>query len=69
MAGILNELGYNMVHDFKNAHLCIINSCTVKTPSESSFINFCKGLEKMGKQVIVSGCVPEGDNRISDLDG
>jgi len=47
--------------------LCIINSCTVKTPSESTFINFCKGLEKMGKKIIVSGCVPQGDKDNSDI--
>jgi len=67
MSGQLQKFGYKLVDDHLNAHVCIINSCTVKTPSESAFVNFCKGLEKMNKKVIVSGCVPEGDSECPEI--
>jgi threonylcarbamoyladenosine tRNA methylthiotransferase CDKAL1 len=59
MAGILQQNGYQITDDPKRAHLLILNSCTVKNPSEDHFRNeVIKGLEA-GKYVVVSGCVPQ----------
>ncbi len=59
MAGILQQNGYKITDDPKRANLLILNSCTVKNPSEDHFRNeVIKGLEA-GKYVVVSGCVPQ----------
>ena len=33
--GQLAEHGYTLAKDLKNADICVVNSCTVKNPSES----------------------------------
>ena len=33
--GQLAEHGYTLVNDMDNADICVVNSCTVKNPSES----------------------------------
>lgn len=38
----------------------ILNSCTVKDPSEAAFHNLVVEAEKKGKKVILAGCVPQG---------
>lgn len=39
MAGLLEEYGYTLVDKIENADACLINSCTVKNPSQEKFIN------------------------------
>lgn len=39
MAGLLADYGYTIVDDMNIAHACLINSCTVKNPSQEKFIN------------------------------
>lgn len=64
MAGLLAESGYEVVlssDSAKDADVWLLNSCTVKGPSQQTFGNdIQKGLQ-MGKKVIVSGCVPQGE--------
>lgn len=69
-----------------DADLWIINSCTVKGeglervrwsgvdcgvgPSESGMMNLVQTGRKLGKKLVVSGCVPQGDRhnkQIKDL--
>ena len=38
----------------------ILNSCTVKDPSEAAFHNFVTEGQKLGKKLVVAGCVPQG---------
>jgi threonylcarbamoyladenosine tRNA methylthiotransferase CDKAL1 len=40
--------------------LWILNSCTVKSPSEDHFRNEVESGLAKGKKVIVAGCVPQG---------
>ncbi|CAG2101373.1 unnamed protein product [Medioppia subpectinata] len=59
MAGLLADYGFRLVSAAKDAHLLLLNSCTVKNPSEDHFRNeVLKGLNA-GQQVVVSGCVPQ----------
>lgn len=64
MAGLLAEQGYQIVltdNKAKDADLWVLNSCTVKGPSEQTFANdIQKGLDA-GKKIIVAGCVPQAD--------
>ena len=38
MAGLLQEYGYKLVDDIDSADACVLNSCTVKNPSQEKFI-------------------------------
>ena len=41
MMGQLAEFGYTMVDNISEADLILINSCTVKNPSQDAFIGYC----------------------------
>ena len=51
------ELWYLTVFVCKNR---ILNSCTVKDPSEAVFHNFVVEGQRNGKKLVVAGCVPQG---------
>ena len=38
----------------------MLNSCTVKTPSEDNFNNAIKDAMARNKKVVVAGCIPQG---------
>ncbi|KAL9706857.1 hypothetical protein quinque_010375 [Culex quinquefasciatus] len=59
MAGQLASYGYNITTDKTDANLWLLNSCTVKNPSEDTFRNEILAAEKMGKHVVLAGCVPQ----------
>lgn len=63
MAGMLAAAGYRVILDHSDAHaanLWVLNSCTVKGPSEQTFANdIQKGIDA-GIKVVVAGCVPQG---------
>eukprot|EP01065_Artemidia_motanka_P033650 TRINITY_DN40673_c0_g1_i1.p1 TRINITY_DN40673_c0_g1~~TRINITY_DN40673_c0_g1_i1.p1 ORF type:complete len:517 (+),score=127.87 TRINITY_DN40673_c0_g1_i1:61-1611(+) len=61
MAGLLTEAGYEVTDDFDAADCFLINSCTVKNPSEERFLSDLRRAKATGKPAIVSGCVPSGD--------
>ena len=46
----------------------LINSCTVKSPSQSQMATVIEAGKARGKPVIVAGCVPQGDKRSRDLE-
>ena len=69
MEGQLSRYGYKFVKDKDTADLWLLNSCTVKNPSELSSINLVKEAKKKGKKVVVSGCVPQGDRHNPGLEG
>ncbi len=63
MAGLLHRAGYNVTDklDTERIDAFLINSCTVKNPSESSFRSLVTECKQRGGQVVVTGCVPQGD--------
>ena len=64
MAGLLASAGYTvLLEDSKkdSADLWLLNSCTVKGPSEQTFVNDIKRGTDRGKKVVVAGCVPQGN--------
>lgn len=68
MMGILSEYGYKLVEDFGSADVTIINSCTVKNPSQDAFVNYVGKAKETGKKVILAGCVPQGDRNVKGLE-
>ena len=59
MAGLLDENGYQLVEDPSAADLWLLNSCTVKSPSEDHFRNAINEGLKLGKYVVLAGCVAQ----------
>jgi threonylcarbamoyladenosine tRNA methylthiotransferase CDKAL1 len=51
------------------ANVWILNSCTVKGPSEQHFKNEVEEGRSLEKKVIVSGCVPQSDPRSNYIKG
>lgn len=68
MMGLLSEYGYKFVEDFADSDVCVINSCTVKNPSQEAFVNYVQRAKQTGKKVVVAGCVPQGDRNIKGLE-
>lgn len=38
MAGLLADYGYKIVDNMDEADACLLNSCTVKNPSQEKFV-------------------------------
>lgn len=71
MMGQLHEYGYTLLSDVEadDADLWLINSCTVKGPSQSAVGNLLKKARDMSIAVVVSGCVPQGQKDAKELEG
>nr|CAH7765823.1 unnamed protein product [Callosobruchus chinensis] len=69
MAGQLAAYGYQLVEDKTLADLWLLNSCTVKNPSEHHFRNEIEDAKKLGKHIVVAGCVPQGAPKSSFVQG
>ena len=67
MAGVLASEGYEVscdAVDAKEADAWVINSCTVKDPSQAAFLRVVKEGLADGKGVVVAGCVPQAQQNI-----
>ena len=51
------------------ADLWLLNSCTVKNPSEDNFRNSIKKAKESGKHLILAGCVGQGQPGHESLRG
>ncbi|KRX17091.1 Threonylcarbamoyladenosine tRNA methylthiotransferase [Trichinella nelsoni] len=69
MAGLMSSAGYGIVDDPSMADIWLLNSCTVKTPSEQHVQNELEKARALNKPVIVSGCVPQAEPSIPWLQG
>ncbi|CAH1970901.1 unnamed protein product [Acanthoscelides obtectus] len=69
MAGQLAAYGYKLVEDKTLADLWLLNSCTVKNPSEDHFRNEIETGKKQGKHIVLAGCVPQGAPKSSFVQG
>jgi threonylcarbamoyladenosine tRNA methylthiotransferase CDKAL1 len=68
MAGLLASYGYTITEEWSDdADLYLFNSCTVKGPSQDSFLNMVSKARQSGKPVVVAGCVPQGQPDRSEL--
>jgi threonylcarbamoyladenosine tRNA methylthiotransferase CDKAL1 len=57
MSNILEQDGIEICASEQESDLVIVNTCTVKTPTQEKTFHTIKELEKMGKKVIVTGCM------------
>ena len=68
MAGILSSEGYDIVPSLESSDVTIINSCTVKSPSQAAFLNTVTKSKSFKKKVIVGGCVPQAERNLAGLE-
>lgn len=68
MAGQLAAYGYGLVEDRELADVWVVNSCTVKDPSQSAFMNVVTKAKSSGRALVVAGCVPQGDEELKGLE-
>ncbi|EKG05664.1 tRNA modification enzyme, putative [Trypanosoma cruzi] len=68
MAGLLAQAGYRVTDVFNDADVYLLNSCTVKNPSEEHFISMMNRVRATGKPLVVAGCVPQADPRNTQWD-
>ncbi|KAL7749662.1 Threonylcarbamoyladenosine tRNA methylthiotransferase [Sorochytrium milnesiophthora] len=69
MAGLLSAHGYRIVDHPDSADLWLLNSCTVKNPSEQTFVNEITRGTEAGKKVVLAGCVPQAQPSNKHWDG
>lgn len=67
MAGLLKAAGYRITTSKTAASLWVLNSCTVKTPSEAQLENNVKEARRLNKFVVVAGCVSQADPKAQFL--
>ncbi|CAD7966969.1 unnamed protein product [Amoebophrya sp. A25] len=63
MLGLLQEAGYTIADAPTNADVAIVNSCTVKNPSQDAAVNLLKQ-QGHNKPVILTGCVSQADPKL-----
>lgn len=56
----------NQIEISDNGEILILNTCSVKTPTERKIIKKLKELETSGRNVIVAGCLPAANPAIAE---
>ncbi|CAH9082397.1 unnamed protein product [Cuscuta epithymum] len=69
MAGQLSAFGYALTDVPDEADLWLINTCTVKSPSQSSMDTLLTKGRNAKKPLVVAGCVPQGSRNLKELQG
>ncbi|CAN4119690.1 unnamed protein product [Withania somnifera] len=69
MAGQLSAFGYAVSDNPDEADLWMINTCTVKSPSQSAMDTIISKGRSAKKPLVVAGCVPQGSRNLKELEG
>ncbi len=67
MQGLLVKDGFQLTKDINKSDLIILNTCTVKSPTDSAFLKRIKELPK--KPTIIAGCIPQAQPTLNALKG
>ena len=57
ISGILKKARYKIINSLKEADIVIINTCSIKLPTQNKILDFIKKIPK-NKILIVGGCLP-----------
>jgi len=57
MMGILGKSGFSVTESLGESDLVIVNTCIVKTPTEQRMRRRIQDLTKMGKPMVIAGCM------------
>ncbi|KAB1204815.1 Threonylcarbamoyladenosine tRNA methylthiotransferase [Morella rubra] len=69
MAGQLSAFGYSLSDNPEEADLWLVNTCTVKSPSQSAMDTLIGKCKNAKKPLVVAGCVPQGSRDLKELEG
>ncbi|CAL5067831.1 unnamed protein product [Urochloa decumbens] len=69
MSGQLSAFGYAITDEPEGADLWLINTCTVKNPSQSAMTTLISKCKNANKPLVVAGCVPQGSQGLKELEG
>ncbi|XP_047342272.1 threonylcarbamoyladenosine tRNA methylthiotransferase [Impatiens glandulifera] len=69
MAGQLSAFGYLLTENPEEADLWLVNTCTVKSPSQSAMDTLISKCKTAKKPLVVAGCVPQGSRNLKELEG
>ncbi|KAL5715744.1 tRNA (N(6)-L-threonylcarbamoyladenosine(37)-C(2))-methylthiotransferase [Ranunculus cassubicifolius] len=69
MAGQLSAFGYAISDEPEESDLWLINTCTVKSPSQSAMDTLIRKCKIAKKPLVVAGCVPQGSRDLKELEG
>ena len=67
MAGQLQRYGYELVDAAEKADGWLVNTCTVKNPSQSAMNTVIERGKAANKALLIAGCVPQGDKGAKEL--
>ena len=67
MAGQLAAYGYDLVDKAEDADAWLVNTCTVKNPSQSAMNTVIERGKAANKAMVIAGCVPQGDKGAKEL--
>ena len=67
MAGQLRRYGYELVDAPEKADGWLVNTCTVKNPSQSAMNTVIERGKAANKAMVIAGCVPQGDKGAKEL--
>ncbi len=56
-----------MVDKFDPADIVVLNSCTVKNPSQEAFATLLRRAQAQKKTVVAAGCVPQAEPTLADV--
>ena len=68
MEGILSNYGFRITSEQEDADLWLINSCTVKDPSQAAFMHLVNRAKDINRPVVVAGCVSQADRNLPGLE-
>ncbi|XP_050214683.1 uncharacterized protein LOC126665807 [Mercurialis annua] len=69
MAGQLSSFGYTLTDIPEDGDLWLINTCTVKSPSQSAMDTLMAKGKSAQKPLVIAGCVPQGSRNLKELEG
>ena len=69
MAGLLAEFGYELSANPLGAQLWLVNSCTVKGPSQDHLLNDVRAARAARVPIVVAGCVSQAHPELEALQG
>ena len=67
MMGQLVDYGYMLTDQPEESDIIVLNSCTVKNPTQAALMRLVSDSKTLMKPVVVTGCVPQGDKKIDTL--
>ncbi len=59
IAGLLARADFNLVGSAEESALIIINSCNVKSKTQSVFFSYLEDIRKLGRPIVIAGCIPK----------